>query len=168
VFASSSRLWSTACGRTHNQTLQRTGRASRSSSLESASGARPAAERRSVMLRPGHEATDETTGETTGPPPARASGSCLSPAPLTCPPGRFALNPGKLREWLDEAGRDKATRRRAISRTRAAPVRDPMLPRPSLAALPNQAPPSRAEYRAERASFVRISCRAAGATSDND
>lgn len=32
-----------------NQTLQRTGRASRSSSLASASGARPAAERRSVM-----------------------------------------------------------------------------------------------------------------------
>src|SRR4051794_23731352 len=35
-----------------NPTLQRTGRASRSSSVESASGARPAAERRSVMPPP--------------------------------------------------------------------------------------------------------------------
>src|SRR3954464_14186038 len=36
-------------GVTTNQPLQRTGRASRSLSFESASGARPAAERRSVM-----------------------------------------------------------------------------------------------------------------------
>lgn len=36
----------------HNQTLQRTGRAPQSSLFESASGARPAAERPSVMQRP--------------------------------------------------------------------------------------------------------------------